>query len=178
MAGNRLSQITALTSNTASDDLLMVVDKSDTTSSPEGTSKQIKAQYVIQTDTLSLTSPQVNILHTAPQTLVATPGAGFFIQPLTITCIATYVGIDQTASAYLYISNDASQTANYLARQRDFFKNETADRTYCFSASTTAPADGTFDGSIENKGLFLYSNIAFTGDWTMKVYTTYQICTI
>ena len=50
MAGQRLTDKT-VTDRTASDDLYMVVDVSDTTGSAEGTSKAITADYVVQTTT-------------------------------------------------------------------------------------------------------------------------------
>ena len=50
MAGQRLTDKTALAENTANDDKLMVVDTSDTTGSSAGTSKKIDSKYIIQTD--------------------------------------------------------------------------------------------------------------------------------
>ena len=173
--GTRLSQKTSLDENLSENDLLMVVDESDTTSSAEGTSKKVKNQYIIQSSILSLNSAQIILLHTTPQPLAGSPGAGFIIQPITITCIATPVSIQNTSSAYIYLSNEGNQIGNYLARQRDFFKNETAKRTYCFGAQQTAVSDGTYDNTIEDKGFYIYSNVAFNGDWTMKVVFTYQI---
>ena len=104
MAGQRLTDKTALTEQLASGDLLMTVDVSDSTGSASGTSKQIANKYVIQTDTLSLTASDLDLSST-PQTLVSAPGSGYFIQPLTITCIVTFVSIGTTQSNYLYISN-------------------------------------------------------------------------
>ena len=43
MAGQRLTDKSALTSNTASGDLFMVVDVSDSTGSAAGTSKKVAA---------------------------------------------------------------------------------------------------------------------------------------
>ena len=77
MAGQRLTDKTALTEQLASGDLLMTVDVSDTTGSASGTSKQIANKYVIQTDTVTGNLD----LNTNPLTLVSAPGSGYFIQP-------------------------------------------------------------------------------------------------
>ena len=50
MAGQRLTDKTALAEQTGSGDLFMVVDVNDTTGSAAGTSKKIDSKFVIQTD--------------------------------------------------------------------------------------------------------------------------------
>tara|TARA_Y100000385_G_C12947669_1_gene574064 strand:+ start:236 stop:760 length:525 start_codon:yes stop_codon:yes gene_type:complete len=171
MAGQRLTDKTALADNPTASDLLMVVDSSDTTGSAEGTSKSILNKYVIQTDSKNVSLD----LNSNPVNLVDAPGVGFIIQPITITAIVTYVSTGTTQANYLYISYDSSSTTNYLARQRNFFKDETASRTYIFSSDGLTPSDGTYAGSINNKPLKIYANVDFTGDFTIQVLTTYQI---
>ena len=168
MAGQRLTDKTALTEQLASGDLLMTVDVSDTSSSASGTSKQIANKYVIQTDTVTGNLD----LNTNPLTLVSAPGAGYFIQPLTITVIFTYVSVS-IAGGYAYFSYDSSSTTNYIARHRDLYKTETADRTYVFGGGIATTADGTYAGFIDNKGLYMYG-MDLTGSSTFKVFTTYQ----
>ena len=177
MAGQRLTDKTAITEQLASGDLLMTVDVSDSTGSASGTSKQIANKYVIQTDTLSLSATDLD-LATTPQTLVSAPGAGYFIQPLTITCIVTWVSSGTVQSNYLYVSYDSSQTANYLVRQRDFMKSESADTSFVFGGGDTTASNGTNPASIENQALKVYANVDFTGNFTMKWFTTYQIVKI
>ena len=48
MAGQRLTDKTALEEQAGSGDLLMVVDVNDTTGSAQGTSKKMDFKYVIQ----------------------------------------------------------------------------------------------------------------------------------
>jgi len=177
MAGQRLTDKTAITEQLASGDLLMTVDVSDSTGSASGTSKQIANKYVIQTDTLSLTASDLDLSST-PQTLVSAPGSGYFIQPLTITCIVTFVSIGTTQSNYLYISYDSSQTANYLVRQRDFMKSESSDTSYVFGGANDTASNGTNPASIDNQALKVYANVDFIGNFTMKWFTTYQIVKI
>ena len=120
MAGQRLTDKSALANNTGTGALFMVVDVSDTTGSSAGTSKKVDSQYIIQTDVLS-----VNLdLDTTPKTIVSAPGSGKIIQPLTITLIYTYGSAASAVSNYVYISYDSSSTSNYIVRQRDFIKND------------------------------------------------------
>ena len=170
MAGQRLTDKTALTEQLASDDLLMCVDTSDTTGSSVGTSKKIENKYVISTD---IKTGNLNF-GSSPMTLVAAPGTGYFIQPITITILFTYGTVPSSATGYAYIGYDSSTTASYITRQRDFYRLVTNDQAYVFSPADALGSDGTYDGDIEDKDLFLYG-MNITGDSTFKVYTTYQI---
>lgn len=174
MAGQRLTDKTALTEQLASGDILYAVDVSDTTGSASGTSKQIANKYVIQTDVLSLASADVNALNTTPQTLVSAPGSGYVVQPITVTMICTYVSSQNIANFNLYVGYTGSGTGNFYTYFRSFYKHETADRTYILQADSI-PADGTYAGTIDNQPLQIWSNGAFSGNWTMKVLTTYQL---
>ena len=86
MASQKLTDKTALAEPTAKDDLYMIVDKSDTTGSSAGTSKKIDAKFVIQTDIVTGNLD----LASNPLTLVAQPGAGYMVQPITITVLYTF----------------------------------------------------------------------------------------
>ena len=177
MAGQRLTDKTAYgTTPIDYRDLIMGVDISDTTGSPEGTSKSLKAQRLITTVTSSLDSTAVNALSTTPLGLF-NPGTGFIVIPQTVICVCTHVGVSETNGEYLYIGYDkaTSGTTNYWERHRDFYKDETADRTFVFSGNTTVPADGAYAGDISGKALELWSGAAFNGNWTMKVYATVSI---
>ena len=175
MSGTKLTDKTALTEQLASIDLLMVVDKSDGTGSADGTSKAVQNKYIIQTDIISLNSAQCNALNTSPQTLVSSPGADYIIQPLRFTLIATYISAENTNNFNLYIGyNTTPSTTNFIYTQRGFYRNEgTEDRTYIVGA--VAPSDGTFNGSIVDKPIGIWSAGNYNGNWGMKVLVTYQI---
>ena len=85
MAGQRLTDKTALNNHTGSGDLYMIVDVSDQTGSTEGTSKKLDSKFVIQTDTVDMAASDFHTLATTPVTLVAVPGSGFATIP--ISCI-------------------------------------------------------------------------------------------
>ena len=84
MAGQRLTDKTALAQPTASDDKLMVVDTSDTTGSSAGTSKKIDAKYIIQTDKIAVSNSDLQAMDNTGGAgtfvqLVGAPGSGYFI---------------------------------------------------------------------------------------------------
>tara|TARA_R100000700_G_scaffold33257_1_gene40941 strand:- start:326 stop:850 length:525 start_codon:yes stop_codon:yes gene_type:complete len=171
MANQRLTDKSALANNTGTGDLFLVVDISDTTGSSAGTSKKVDSQYIIQTDILS-----VNLdLDSTPKTIVSAPGSGKIIQPITISFIYTYGSVASAISNYLYVSYDSSSTAAYLVRQRDFIKDDTGNRTYIFGGGDATAAGGTYEGSIDNKPLQVYSSADLGGDGTIKCVVTYQI---
>ena len=174
MAGQRLTDKTALAQQTASGDQFMVVDVSDTSSSSAGTSKKVSAKYIIQTDTVTGNLD----LATNPLTLVAAPGSGYIVQPLTITVIYTYNSVSSPTANNVYINYDSSDSGEYLVRQRDFIKNDTVDRTYQFGAATSTPNDGVYAGSIDNRALVMWSSADLGGNGSFKVYVTYQIVKI
>jgi hypothetical protein len=157
-------------------DLLMGVDISDSTGSADGTSKSLKAQRLITTVTASLSSADVNALNSTPLGLF-NPTAGYIVIPIAVTCVCVRVGVNETNGEYLYIGYDkaTSGTTNYWERHRDFYLNESADRTFVFSGGAGNPADGAYAGDINGKALEMWSGGAFNGNWTMKVYATVSV---
>tara|TARA_R100001163_G_C5053562_1_gene190122 strand:+ start:670 stop:1194 length:525 start_codon:yes stop_codon:yes gene_type:complete len=174
MAGQRLTDKTALAEPTASGDQLMIVDVSDTTGSSAGTSKKISAKYVIQTDIITGNLD----LASNPLTLVAAPGSGYIVQPITITVIYTYNSVASPTSNNMYINYDSSDTTEYIVQQRNFIQNDTASRTFQFGCSSTNVSDGVYAGSIENRALVMWASADLGGNGSFKVYVTYQIVKI
>ena len=56
MAGQKLTDKSALSNPTGTGDLYMIVDVSDTTGSAAGTSKKLDSKFVIQTDKISVSA--------------------------------------------------------------------------------------------------------------------------
>ena len=171
MASQKLTDKTALAEPTAKDDLYMIVDKSDTTGSSAGTSKKIDAKFVIQTDIVTGNLD----LNTNPLTLVAQPGAGYIIQPITITVYYDYNSVPSPTSNNMYINYNSGVATHYVAFQRDFIRNDTGDRTYQFGCGNSNPSDGVFNGTIENRALVMWASADLGGNGAFKVYVTYQI---
>ena len=90
MAGQRLTDKSALNNHTGTGDLYMVVDVSDTTGSSAGTSKKIDSKFVIQTDKISVSAAATQSLKVTPVTLVSAQGSGYAVIPLCFTLFNTY----------------------------------------------------------------------------------------
>ena len=182
MAGQRLTDKTALTSNLASDDKLMVVDTSDTTGSSAGTSKKVDSKFVIQTDKVSVASGIFQAMDSSGgagtfATLVAAPGAGLFIQPISITVMVDYASGTQTAKVTLYFGYDTSTSSAYYAGITGFMQAKVADINYAASANETPSALGGA-GGLTDRGFFVYSAGNFSSTFSADFYITYQIVTV
>ena len=70
MAGQRLTDKTALEEQLGSGDLFMVVDVNDSTGSAQGTSKKFDTKFLLQTDKISISNAEYQALNSSPKTLV------------------------------------------------------------------------------------------------------------
>ena len=173
MAGQRLTDKSALANNTGTGDLFMVVDVSDTTGSSAGTSKKIDSKYIIQTDKFSLNNAEVQALShgASPKTLVGAL-TGYMVTPISATVLVTHAGSNEGGNKILLFGYDTSSTFTYWDSASKFYNGETVDRAYVFSGDQ--PAFGVYaSGTILNKPFMMWSSGAFTGGWSMDVYITY-----
>ena len=172
MAGQKLTDKTALEQQTGSGDLFMVVDVNDTTGSAAGTSKKIDSKFVIQTDKYSLDNAAVKLLShgDSPLTLVGAL-SGYMVTPLTINILVTYAASTESSSENLNVGYDSSDDNAYWFGFRDFMNSKTTSST--FMASAYPPGNGVCTSSILNKPLVLWSTGAFNGGFSMDVYITY-----
>ena len=172
MAGQRLTDKTALEQQAGSGDLLMVGDVSDTTGSTAGTSKKIDFKYVIQTDKFSLSNAEVKLLSDgdSPKTLVGAL-SGYMVTPLSVTILTTYAATTEASSNNLYFGFDSSDDNAYWFQIRDMMNAKTTDITYMLSANP--PSGGACATTILNKPFKMWSNAAFNGGWSCDVYLTY-----
>ena len=172
MAGQRLTDKTALAEQLAKDDLLMVVDVSDTTGSAEGTSKKIEAQYVITTDIVTLTNADVLALDTTPITLVPLK-TGYMITPISVTVLCTYSAPTELTGKDLMFGFDDSSDSYYWAKVDGVMKTLTANSTYVVQGQD-APRSPSCDGSIEDKPFKVWAEgTGFGGGWSCDIYFTY-----
>ena len=171
MAGQRLTDKTALEQQAGSGDLLMVVDVNDTTGSAAGTSKKMDFKYVIQTDKFSLNNAEVQALDSSPKTLVGAL-SGYMVTPLSVTVLCTYAASTEGSNSNLYLGYDASQDAVYWDYTSRFMGAVTTDNTWVYGGGTL-PARGVLTESILNKPFVMWSNAAFDGGWSCDVYVTY-----
>ena len=170
MAGQRLTDKTALDQQAGSGDLLMVVDVNDTTGSAEGTSKKMDFKYVIQTDKISLSNAEIGALNTTPKTLAGAL-SGYMITPINVTVLITYAAPSTSSNSVVFFGYDSSTNLKWWSAKTKFFQAETADLTYIFTADQAT--GGIYQGSIVNRPFLMWSSNSISGGLTMDVYFTY-----
>ena len=175
MAGQRLTDKSALSNHTGTGDLYMVVDVSDTTGSSAGTSKKIDSKFVIQTDKISVSASATQSLSTSPVTLVSAPGSGYAVIPLNFTLFNTYSSGPETSKIALLFGHTGTSSStlccSYLV---NYMKGVTTNATYVISniASTEMTTKTT---SIDDTPLYVSSTANFAGGFSIDIYVTYQI---
>jgi len=179
MANYRLTDKSALNENPASDDKLMLVDTSDTSSSSAGTSKQIDNKFLIQTDKLVLSNANIQALDNtgsagAFQVLVDTSGSGFSIIPLSIAIFVTYASSTESSNSNLYVGFDPTSTSSYWTYFNRFMNGVPVDVPF-IQATPTSSTAGVGGTTTDNTRLHLYASNNFNGGWSATVYTTYTV---
>ena len=185
MATKKVTQLTTATS-AADLDLVMIVDVSDTTMSPEGTNKQITKANLLS---VGLTQVSTTVNNAAvlrmkyddlPIELVAGI-AGKIIVPVGITIVSTQAGTTETSSDDLRFGWDAANSgsgADYFNSIRDMMNGVTGGIS---QTQTTAPyANGwaaSYNADATGQPLEAWCNDVFNGGWSMVIYTTYYTIT-
>ena len=173
MAGQRLTDKSGLAQQTAGDDILMVVDVSDTTGSAQGTSKKIEAKNIISVASVSLSSAQIQALHTSAVVLLPAPGSGFMYMVHSVLIDNTYVSTTQTVrrAAQLAFGVPAS-FVNEIFRVDSWMWNKTANET------RRAVPGFLQNTNADNVGVSLTADGAITGNFTAVVHLAYTIIKI
>jgi hypothetical protein len=170
MAGQRLTDKAALISP-ASDDLLMIVDASDTTGSAQGTSKRIGMENVFTVKSVSLSSAQIQALHATPIELIAAPGSGYSIMIHSILVDGIYGTTTETSGRdFLFAYGTPSffpPPGNYSYFLENFMLNAATSRTvYAIPLPKgTSVAD--------NQPWKVMANLPITADFTAVVHIAY-----
>jgi len=154
-------------------DLIMGVDISDTTGSADGTSKSLKAQRLITTVTSSLDNAAVQALNVTPLDLF-NPGTGFIVIPITVTIVTTYALATESSNNDLLIGYDSSQDLAYWDIASRFMGGTSTSSSFVFSGGVPSTR-GVNSATIESLPLKMWSNAAFNGGWTCKVYATVSV---
>mgnify|MGYP003134867238 CR=1 FL=1 len=171
MAGQRLTDKTALEQQAGSGDLLMVVDVNDTTGSSAGTSKKMDFKYVIQTDKFTLSNADIQALHTTPKILVGAL-SGYMVTPLNVTILTTYASSTESSANNLFLGYDSSQDTLYWDKISRIMHSVTESRSYV-QCNANPAGGGVYSASIINRPFEMWSNAAFNGGWSADVYVTY-----
>ena len=172
MAGQRLTDKTALEEQTGSGDLYMVVDVNDTTGSAEGTSKKIDSKFVIQTDKFSLSNAEVLDLNSNEKTLVGAL-SGYMVTPLSVTVLCTYASATENQRKDLLFGFDDSIDTSYWSKVSDCMDGQTTDMTYIIGGFDQTK-EGAWTASTLNKPFICWAEgTGFTGGWSCDIYVTY-----
>ena len=181
MANYRLTDKTVLANNPASDDVLMVVDVSDLSSSAQGTSKQYVAEYMVATERVDVDNSEFLALNTTGKTLVANKGANKVIVPLTIYCEYDEGATPNTATISPTIGFVDQSGSFYWDQHRFGFDSPTYNGvSWLFSGGN--PSSRGVQGllSLEDLPLIFYFGGTPTpsSTGTLKIWTTYRIIDI
>jgi hypothetical protein len=181
MANQKLTDKTVYASNLAADDKLMLVDTSDTTGSADGTSKQVDNKFIIQTDKVTISNAEYLALHTTAKELVAQPGSGKLIVPLTVTVLYTEGATANTSSSHIRLGfKDIGGGTYYWDSAKNWSKSPGYNAvSWVFSGGSPSPV-GAESNSIENQKFVLWVATAplFNATGTADVYVTYQIAKV
>jgi hypothetical protein len=170
MASQRLTDKALLSIQPAKDDLLMVVDVSSTTGSPQGTSKKIEARNVIAVEEISLSSAQIQALHTTPVELIAAPGSSYAIMVHSVLVNNTYVSVTETNRRTGQIAYGTPATfANEIFRIESWMRNATTN------VSRRAAPGFAQNTVAENQPLKIAADLAITGNFTSTIYIAHTI---
>jgi len=170
MAGQRLTDKTALEEQLGTGDLFMVVDANDSTGSADGTSKKYDTKFLMQTDKISVSNAEIQDLHNNEKVLVGAL-SGYMITVFNVTCLCTYAaGVEISAKNLLFGYDDGSDSF-YWDKHSRMMNLISADTSFNFSGDVATI--GNLNASILNKPFIIWSNGAFVGGWSMDVYVTY-----
>jgi hypothetical protein len=175
MAGQRLTDKSALNNHTGTGDLYMIVDVSDTTGSTAGTSKKLDSKYVIQTDKISVSNAELQDLASNEKTLVSAPGSGYGIVPLQLTILATHNSPNESASAYLFVGYSDADDNYYWAKKYRMMFGLTTNVSFVLGSNYDSGNRGVHSVSIDDLPLVAWSDVDYAGGWTADFYITYQI---
>tara|TARA_R100000664_G_C2759412_1_gene149156 strand:- start:135 stop:683 length:549 start_codon:yes stop_codon:yes gene_type:complete len=179
MANYRLTDKSALNENPASDDKLMLVDTSDTSSSSAGTSKQIDNKFLITTIKTSLSNANIQALDDdgaggSSFELVPPQGSGFAIVPLQVSVFTNYSASAESSNSNLYVGFNPVGTAWYWCFFSRIMNGLTTSNTYIQSTPISS-ASGVNPATIDNVKLSVWANNNFNGGWSADIYTTFTV---
>tara|TARA_R100001530_G_scaffold101544_1_gene70610 strand:- start:261 stop:812 length:552 start_codon:yes stop_codon:yes gene_type:complete len=182
MAGQRLTDKSALVTTPGTGDLFMVVDVNDTTGSAAGTSKKIDNKFIVQTDKITISNAEFLALNSDGRTLISSPGAGFAIMPMIVYIEQVEGGTPNEASIGLTCGHKNKDASYYWSSAR-FWPDDPSNNGYAYilqgndnSSKGIMEAEG-----IADKGLYLYARSAAPDGGstnTMIAWVTYRIIDI
>ena len=176
MANKKITELTALA--TADDnDVLAIVDVSGTAETKKITVANLTAGAGTTTVKVSLSNADVLAMkyNNTPITLKAAE-ASKIIMPITVVCVATHGGSNESSSDDLRLGWDASQATTVVSwgESRDWMNGVTSGTvSVCFGGSSSVTNSNKIIYSITNSPFQIWCTDVFNGGWTMDVYFSY-----
>ena len=176
MANKKITELTALTT-AASDDVLAIVDVSGTAETKKITYDNLTSKLGTTTVKVSLSNADVLAMkyNNTPITLKAAE-ASKIIMPITVVCVATHGGSNESSSDDLRLGWDASQATTVVSwgGSRDWMNGVTSGTvSVCFGGSSSVTNSNKIIYSITNSPFQIWCTDVFNGGWTMDVYFSY-----
>lgn len=179
-----MGKVTSRTALTvaADADILHVVDVSDTTDSPQGTSKKStfrvlrKAMGDIYEASLTIPTTSVLTLNATPLTIVAAPGAGYAIEVISATFSSTFNSVAYATNTEIQVITDTATIEQLSYAAGLAFSVSTHKKMNVKAASATA----THTQLIENKAVQVKvaTGNPTAGNSDIKVFVFYRIITL
>ena len=172
MAGQRLTDKTALEEQAGSGDLLMLVDVSDSSGSAAGTSKKTDFKYVIQTDKISLSNADVLDLNANEKTLIGAL-SGYMVTPISVTALCTYASATENQRKQLLFGFDDADDAVFWSKVDNCMDGITTNVTYHLGAGESDKYGSCTISTINKPFICWAQGTGFTGGWSCDIYVTY-----
>ena len=178
MANKKITELTALTS-AATDDVLAIVDVSGTAETKKITVDNLTKGLGTKTLKVSLSNADVLAMKydDTPITLKAAE-SGKIIMPLTVICVATHGGSNESSSDDLRIGWNAasSTTVDYWGSARDWMNGvSSGTNSTAFGGPGAAASSNIVTFSLTNTPFQIWCTDVFNGGWTMDVYLSYAM---
>ena len=177
MANKKITELTALTT-AASDDVLAIVDVSGTAETKKITVANLTGGAG-GTTTVKVSLSNADVLamkyDNTPITLKAAE-AGKIVMPITVICVATHGGSNESSSDDLRMGWDAasSTTSKRWGESRDWMNGVSSGTvSTCFGGTSSAGTNLLFTFSLTNTPFQIWCTDNFNGGWTMDVYFSY-----
>ncbi len=181
MANYRLTDKTVLANNPASDDVLMVVDVSDLSSSAQGTSKQYVAEYMVATEKVSIINSQFVSLSSVGVKLVQSKGTNKVIIPISVYCEYTEGTTAQTNTVNATIGH-IDQSATYFWDQSKNFSKSPSNNgiSWVFNGGSPSGSGASALVNLDDLPLYFYflAGVSKNATGTIDIWTTYRLIDI
>ena len=176
MANKKITELTALTT-AAANDVLAIVDVGGTAETKKITVSNLTKEAGTNWVKVELTNADVAAMKydNTPITLKAAE-TDKIIMPITVICVATHGGINETSSDDLRMGWNAasSTTVDYWGSARDWMNGvSSGTNSTSFGGASASSSATTYTFTLTDTPFQIWCTDNFLGGWTMDVYFSY-----